>query len=86
MYTTAATTRVRTVRNTEVDVMILRRSTLSVITPAGSVKRSHGRRCAIAMSAMRRAFRVTAEANHGYAIPATPSPRFDVTLAVQSFQ
>ncbi len=38
------------------------------------------------MSAIRKPFLVTADASHGYAIWATPSPRFEITLAVHSFQ
>jgi len=66
--------------------MILRRSIRSVITPAGSVNTSHGIFCAIAITAIRAALRVTADASYGYAIIATPSPRFETTLAVHSFQ
>ena len=36
--------------------------------------------------AMRKALRVTADANHGSAIVVTPSPRFAITLDVQSLQ
>ena len=42
-----------------------RRSTRSVITPAGSVKTSHGRRWATITSAIRIGLRVTADASHG---------------------
>jgi hypothetical protein len=45
-------------------IMILRRSTRSVITPAGSLNTSHGSRCATAISAMSSGSRVTAEASH----------------------
>jgi hypothetical protein len=46
-------------------IMALRRSTRSVITPAGRVNRSHGRRWATTTVATSSGFRVTAEASHG---------------------
>ena len=69
-----------------IDTISLRRSTRSVITPAGKVKTSHGSRCATAMRLMSRALRVTAEASHGYAMAAMPSPRLLVTLATHNRQ
>lgn len=75
----------RAARNIAVDVMIFLRSMRSVMTPAGRLKISQGIRCAIAMRAISSAFLVTADASHGYAMSATPSPRFATTLAVQSF-
>ena len=43
----------------------IRRSTRSVITPAGRLKISHGMRWTTATSAIRRGLRVIADANHG---------------------
>ena len=52
-------------RSTSIATIALRRSTRSVITPAGSVKTSHGRRWATSTSATSSGLRVTAEASHG---------------------
>jgi hypothetical protein len=57
-----------------------------VITPAGSVKISQGKRWATAMRAMSTGLRVTAEASHGKAMAPTPSPRFEIALAVHNRQ
>ena len=56
------------------------------MTPAGSVKISQGRRWATAMRAMSTGLRVTAEASQGKAMAPTPSPRFEMTLAVHRRQ
>jgi hypothetical protein len=47
---------------------------------------SHGRRETTAESAIRSGDRVTADASHGYAIEVMPSPRFEIPVALQSFQ
>jgi hypothetical protein len=47
---------------------------------------SHGKRETTAESAIRRGDLVTAEANHGYAINVIPSPRFEIPVALHSFQ
>ena len=52
-------------RSESIATIALRRSTRSVITPAGSVNTSHGRRWAAATSAMSNGLRVMAVASHG---------------------
>ncbi len=63
--TTMATNAVSTARRQSIATIALRRSTRSVITPAGSVNTSHGSRWATATTATRIGLRVTAEASHG---------------------
>jgi hypothetical protein len=63
--TPSATTVVNTPRARSMDTIARRRSTRSVITPAGNVKTSHGRRWAANTRATRMGFRVTADASHG---------------------
>ena len=60
-----ATTVVTTARTTSIATIALRRSTRSVITPAGRVNSIHGSRWATATSAISSGLRVTAEASHG---------------------
>ena len=45
--------------------IVTRRSTRSVMTPAGRLKISHGSRLATLTRPIRNGLRVTAEANHG---------------------
>ncbi len=63
--TTTATPRVTVPRARSIHPTRRRRSTRSVITPAGRVKSSQGRRVATATRAMCTGLRVTAEASHG---------------------
>ncbi len=63
--TTSATTTVRPARNVSQTTMVTRRSTRSVMTPAGRLKISHGRRLATLTRPIRSGLRVTAEASHG---------------------
>ena len=65
-HNTASATNAVTIALAQFAVTMIRlRSKRSVITPAGSVKSSHGSRWATATSAMRIGFRVTADASHG---------------------
>jgi hypothetical protein len=63
--TATATNRVRNPRSTSIVTIALRRSTRSVMTPAGRVNSSQGMRCATATVATRIGLRVTAEASQG---------------------
>jgi hypothetical protein len=61
----APTIRVKTPRLASIATIILRRSNLSVITPACKVKISHGKREAKPAAAISRGERVTADATQG---------------------
>ncbi len=50
------------------------------------MKISHGKRETTADSAINKGDLVTAEASHGYAIETIPSPKFEIVVALQSFQ
>ncbi len=63
--TAMATTTVSSPRRKSIATIARRRSTRSVITPAGKVNKSHGRRCTAATRAIRRGLRVIAVASHG---------------------
>jgi hypothetical protein len=86
MKTPTPTPAVRIPRKKSILTIIFRRSYLSVITPAGRVKMSHGSLCATGNKAMSRGDRVVAVANHGYATDEIPSPILEVAVAIQSFQ
>ena len=86
IYTNAATTNVRMPRKKSMATIIFLRSTRSVITPAGRVNISQGRRDATAAKAIRNGSRVIADASQGYATVEIPSPRFEMAVALQSFQ
>ena len=73
-------------RKVSIATMIRLRLKRSVITPACKVKTSHGKRDTTADSAIRRGDRVTADANHGYAIATMPSPKFEIVVALHNFQ
>ena len=73
-------------RAVSIATMIRLRLKRSVITPACKVKISHGKRETTADSAINKGDLVTAEASHGYAIVTIPSPRFEIVVALQSFQ
>ena len=64
----------------------LRRSNLSVITPACKVKINHGKRDAKPAAAISRGERVTADATQGYATPDIPSPKFEMAVALHKRQ
>ena len=81
-----ATAIVSSPRSKSIATMIFRRSTRSVMTPAGSVKSNHGSLPTNPARAMRKGSRVIAEANQGYAINEIPSPRFEIAVADQSRQ
>lgn len=66
--------------------MMRLRSKRSVSTPAKRVKTSHGSRETTTDKAISIGDRVTAEASHGYATATIPSPRFEIPVALQSFQ
>jgi hypothetical protein len=63
--TAIATTSVNPKRVKSAKTIAFLRSTRSVITPAGSVKIIHGRRCTSATPAISSGLRVSAEASHG---------------------
>ena len=63
--TTTATTRVSAARSTSQTTIVTRRSTRSVMTPAGRLKTSHGSRLATLTRPMRSGLRVTADASQG---------------------
>lgn len=56
------------------------------MTPAGSENSSHGSRVASVTSAICIGSRVTAVASHGIATAESPSPKFETTDALHSFQ
>ncbi len=56
------------------------------MTPAGRLKTSHGNRWATVTRAIRKALRVTAVANQGYAMTPMPSPRLEMVEALKSLR
>jgi len=64
----------------------LRRSNLSVITPACKVNINHGKLDAKPAAAISRGERVTADATQGYATPDIPSPKLEIAVAVHNLQ
>ncbi len=66
--------------------MMRLRSKRSVSTPAKRVKTSQGRRETTTDKAISNGDRVTADASQGYATATIPSPRFEIPVALQSFQ
>ena len=82
----APTISVKTPRMVSMAIINLRRSNLSVITPACNVKINHGRRDANPAAAISKGERVTADATQGYATPDIPSPRFEIAVAVHKRQ
>ncbi len=65
LSTARATTRVRPKRAKSAVTIARLRSTRSVITPAGKVNTSHGRRCTSTTSEIRIGLRVIADASQG---------------------
>ena len=63
--TATAMSKVKTNRSESIATIARLRSTRSVITPAGRVNTSHGKRCATATSAISNGLRVIAVASHG---------------------
>ena len=78
--TAKATTTVNVPRMMSIHTIALRRSTRSVITPAGKVKTNHGNRCAAATIAISSGLRVIAVASQGYAIVDIPSPTLEMAV------
>ena len=71
-------------RNTSMVNINRRRSTLSVITPAGSANKNHGMRKVTGISAMKIGSRVSKDAIHAQTTTAIPSARLAKPLAIMN--